>query len=143
MADHCFAESSRINSTWGGNLVDMVRCTRFIEIIHEDNLVTNAAERGAQAVQRLQEVQAGLPEALTNVRGQGLFVAFDLVDTAQRPHLLRRALEHGLIILPAGTRSIRMRPSLNVTAAEIDEAVAIIQTSMREVLDGKAAGVGA
>jgi len=44
--DNVFHESSRIDSTWAGNLVDFVRCRRFLEIIEEDDLVTNAARTG-------------------------------------------------------------------------------------------------
>ena len=44
--DNVFHVSSRINSTWGGNLVDMVRSQRYLEIIEEDGLVENAGEDG-------------------------------------------------------------------------------------------------
>jgi len=44
--ENVFKISSRINSTWGGSLVDMVRCTRYIEIILEDNLLENAKKVG-------------------------------------------------------------------------------------------------
>jgi L-lysine 6-transaminase len=36
--DNVFRVSSRINSTWGGSLTDMVRATRYLEIIQEDNI---------------------------------------------------------------------------------------------------------
>ncbi|MCZ6599481.1 MAG: L-lysine 6-transaminase [Acidobacteria bacterium] len=132
--DNCFAKPSRINSTWGGNLVDMVRCSRFIDVIREDNLMENAAARGRQALARLGELQAGRPGAMGNIRGQGLLVAFDLADPSHRPSLLSRAFENGLLILPAGTSSLRLRPALNVSEAEIDEAVAIIGKSLDQVM---------
>jgi L-lysine 6-transaminase len=143
VADNCFVTPSRINSTWGGNLVDMVRSTRIIEIIRDDNLVENAATRGRQAVERLTALQAEMPDALDNVRGKGLFVAFDLKKPELRGEILQRAFANGLMILPAGTCSIRLRPALNVSAADIDEAVDTLGRSMREVLDHESAGVGA
>ncbi|HKX46509.1 MAG TPA: aminotransferase class III-fold pyridoxal phosphate-dependent enzyme, partial [Planctomycetota bacterium] len=48
--DNVFRRPSRINSTWGGNLTDMVRCQRFIEIVERDRLADNTAERGRQLV---------------------------------------------------------------------------------------------
>ncbi len=131
---NCFVEPSRINSTWGGNLVDMLRCARFIEIIEDEDLLDNAACRGNEAVQRLHELQSEVPDQITNVRGQGLFLAFDLADPSLRPRILERAFAHGLLVLPCGTRSIRLRPALNVTTAELDEAVEILGRSLKEVL---------
>jgi L-lysine 6-transaminase len=142
--NHCFSESSRINSTWGGNLVDMLRCARFIEIIQEENLVENAAERGEQALQRLGELEREMPEVIGNVRGRGLFVAFDLDDPAIRPHVLQHAFEGGLLVLPSGKTSIRLRPALNVSADEIDEAVDRLRDAIKAALAGhRPADVGA
>src|SRR5260370_25386961 len=45
--DNVFAVASRINSTWGGNLTDMIRSQRFFEVIEEENLGENAANVGA------------------------------------------------------------------------------------------------
>ena len=142
VADNCFVTPSRINSTWGGNLVDMVRCTRIVEIIRDDNLVENAASRGQQAVERLSALQTEMPDVIGNVRGKGLFVAFDLKNPEIRSAILQRAFSNGLMILPAGTCSIRLRPALNVSAADIDEAVDTLRKTLLEVRDRASAGVG-
>src|SRR5690606_4371447 len=68
--DHVFAKSSRINSTWGGNIVDMVRFDRILEIIEEDGLVASAKEMGAYLLERLEGL-AAQHAAVTNPRGQG------------------------------------------------------------------------
>src|SRR5690625_7756624 len=47
--DNCFRLSSRINSTWGGNLADMVRSTHYLEIIEEENLLENADKKIGRA----------------------------------------------------------------------------------------------
>src|SRR5690606_29719488 len=122
--DNVFHVSSRINSTWGGNLVDMVRFDRILEVIEEDDLVANAAEAG----RHLQGLLRGLAErfeAVENPRGRGLMCAFDLPSTEVRDAVRRRAMEHGLLILGCGPRSIRFRPALNVTTGTLDEGVAI------------------
>ena len=112
-----FHVSSRINSTWGGNLVDMVRCARYLQIIDEDGLVENAAEVGALLKRGLEKLQADSPQ-ITNVRGLGLLLAFDLPDGKTRNELRQRCWEMGLATLSCGPRSLRFRPPLVFTDAE-------------------------
>ncbi len=126
-----FHESSRINSTWGGNLVDMVRFTRFLEIIEEENLVENARTVGEYLLEKLHDLVALHPTHLSNPRGRGLMCALDFPSTELRNAFRNACYEHGLIILGCGDRSIRFRPALNVTREVIDEGLAV----MRSVLD--------
>ena len=120
--DNAFKVSSRINSTWGGNLADMVRCAKYLEIIAEENLAENAAVVGEHLVGRLRELAAELPQ-ISNVRGRGLFIAFDLPDKETRDRTLSACLENGLIALASGVSAIRFRPALNLTREEADEGV--------------------
>src|SRR5690606_16271615 len=69
--NNVFTVSSRINSTWGGNLVDMVRSTKILQIIHEDRLVEKAAETGVYLQQKLTELANEFP-VVSNVRAKGL-----------------------------------------------------------------------
>lgn len=126
--DNVFHKSSRINSTWGGNLVDMVRVTKYLEIIHNENLLENAQIMGGYLLQKIQELQNKNPEKISNVRGRGLFAAFDLhIDRAK---FLETTFEKKLIILPCGKNSIRFRPPLNVRKSEIDKGLEIIENSL-------------
>ena len=108
-----FVEPSRISSTWGGNLVDMVRGQAIVEVIAGDDLLGNARRMGA----RLLDGVTHLAEraAIDNVRGRGLMIAFDLADSAARDALLARTLDRRLIVLPCGPRSVRLRPYLTLT----------------------------
>jgi L-lysine 6-transaminase len=124
--ENVFRVSSRINSTWGGNLADMVRCQRYLELMDEDRLVENAAAVGAHLLARLEALQADRPAMFSNARGRGLMCAIDLPDSASRDRAADAAFELGMLILPCGPRGLRFRPPLDVTAAEIDEAVAIL-----------------
>jgi L-lysine 6-transaminase len=117
-----FKISSRINSTWGGNLADMVRCGKYLEIITEENLADNARVVGEHLVGRLRELAEELP-VISNVRGRGLFVAFDLPDKETRDRTLSACLENGLIALASGAAAIRFRPALNLSRDEADEGV--------------------
>ncbi len=130
---HVFEEPSRINSTWGGNLVDMVRFRKYLEIIVAENLVENAAKVGAYFLDRLHGLQAAFPQAVSNVRGRGLMIAFDLPNGEQRTRFLQTALKHGMIALGCGERSVRFRPALDFTPARVDEALDIIHRALTEV----------
>jgi L-lysine 6-transaminase len=124
-----FHVSSRINSTWGGNLTDMVRCVRYLEIIQEDGLVENAARVGA-AVKEGLEALAGEFESVSNVRGRGLLVAFDSPDEDVRGRVVQGCWDRGLAILACGPRSIRLRPPLVFSEAQAAEVLG----TLREVL---------
>ena len=100
--DNVFKVSSRINSTWGGNLVDMVRCAQYLEIIEQEGLVDNARVVGAHLLASLRAMAGEFAGTVSNVRGQGLFIAFDLPDKAMRDRTLAACLEHGLIGLASG-----------------------------------------
>ena len=125
-----FETSSRINSTWGGNLVDMVRATAILEVVEQDNLAANAAARGEQWLAGMQEIAAALPEKVSNVRGLGLILAFDLPDGAARNACLKTMTEKGLLGLACGPRSVRFRPHLAVTAEDVDRCLALTRESL-------------
>jgi L-lysine 6-transaminase len=131
--DNVFKMSGRINSTWGGNLVDMVRATRYLQIIDEENLVDNARVVGEYLVASMQKVADNFPDVITNVRGRGLMAAFDM-PADKRDAFRAKALESGLIIANCGPHSIRFRPPLNLTSQEVDEGIDIIARSLKAVL---------
>ncbi len=120
--ENVFSVSSRINSTWGGNLADMVRCAKYLEIIEEENLIENARAIGEHLLGRLRDLAAELP-AISNVRGRGLFLAFDLPDKETRDRTLAACLENGLITLTSGVSALRFRPALTLSREEADEGV--------------------
>jgi L-lysine 6-transaminase len=135
--DNAFRVPSRINSTWGGNIVDMVRFDRILEVIEEDDLVGNAARAGEHLLGRLRALAAE-HEGVSNPRGRGLFCAFDLPNGEVRDAVRKRAYERGLIILGCGERAIRFRPSLPITPDELDEGLALLEHAIRDVTEGEA-----
>ena len=118
--NHVFAESSRLNSTWGGNLVDMVRLTIYLELIEKENLVEKAEKTGNYLLNRLYALQEQYPNLVSNARGRGLYCAFDLPSGDKRDKLAELLLEEGSILLGSGHQSIRFRPHLNVKTEDID-----------------------
>ena len=132
--DSVFKVPSRINSTWGGNLTDMVRATRYLQVIDEDNLVENARAVGEYLLGKLHEVRDRYAGQVTNTRGRGLMCAFDLPSPEVRAKFLAKAKENGLLIVGCGVRSVRFRPPLNLTRADADEGLALLDRSLGEVL---------
>ena len=118
--NHVFSESSRLNSTWGGNLVDMVRLTIYLELIEKENLVEKAEKTGNYLLNRLYALQKQYPNLVSNARGRGLYCAFDLPSGDKRDKLAELLLEEGSILLGSGHQSIRFRPHLNVKTEDID-----------------------
>jgi L-lysine 6-transaminase len=124
--DNVFAVSSRINSTWGGNLTDMVRARRILEVIESEGLIARAGEVGAHLLGRLEGLAAAHPE-VTDVRGRGLMCAFSLPTAQLRDALVSAcAQDERVLLLGCGTRSVRFRPALTVSTDELDAGVAAV-----------------
>ncbi len=126
-----FRVPSRINSTWGGNLADMVRATKFLQIIEEDNLVAHAATTGDYLAKRLQEL-AEKYGAMRNIRNRGLFAAFDFPNGQLRDDFLKQGLAKGVLFLGCGTQSIRFRPALIIQAQELDQGLAVLESIVKD-----------
>jgi L-lysine 6-transaminase len=141
VTDNVFQVSSRINSTWGGGLVDMVRSRRLLEIIERDGVFGQAAATGGWLLAELEELAARFPGQVSNVRGRGLMCAFDLPGTAQRDRLLAILRERErVLLLPAGTRSIRFRPALTISEDELAVGRKAIERSLDRLAAGQVPG---
>jgi len=128
--DHVWRTSSRINSTFGGNLVDMARAAVIFRVIRDEGLIDRAAELGGKLVGQLRDLE-GRHAMLSNARGRGLFCAVDLPDGETRDAVTSRMLsdEH-VFILGCGDRSVRFRPALNVPEDALDGAVGALDRTL-------------
>ena len=127
--------------TYGGNVVSCAAANATLDVIKEEGLVANARERGTQFLAGLRALKARYP-AIGDARGLGLMVAIELVKPDQGdgrvpdPDLTRRiqaeAFDRKLLILTAGTyvNVIRIIPPLVTTAAEVDQALSILDASL-------------
>ena len=131
--DNVFHVPSRINSTWGGNLTDMVRSRRILEVIETDDLFTNAQERGAELLSGLRQL-AATHEIVGNPRGLGLMCAVTMPDATIRDRVLKVLMEsEHVIMLGCGERSLRVRPALTVTAELVELALAALERALTVV----------
>lgn len=129
--NNVFEESSRINSTFGGNFIDMMRFKMILEIIEKDMLIAHAQSIGEYLLDKIYELQNDFPQLVSNARGKGLLCAFDLPNEQIRKNFLDNTLERKLLILKCGENSIRFRPHLIVTKQHIDESMQIIYQSLK------------
>jgi L-lysine 6-transaminase len=133
LAENVFTVSSRINSTWGGNLTDMVRAQRYFEIIDEENLVDNAARVGGWFLGELERFQQQYPSLVSNVRGRGLMSAFDLPSGDLRDAALKAFMAHDVMVLSSGHRSARFRPALNLSMEEAAEGIRRMEKALQDL----------
>jgi L-lysine 6-transaminase len=131
-ACNVFSERSRINSTFGGNLIDMVRCGHILRIIEEDHLVENARTQGDLLLGELSGLCQDFSPVITNVRGRGLMCAFDVPDTRTRDQLVKAFLREKLLVAGCGEKSIRFRPHLIVAADDIRKAAGIMRAALEK-----------
>ncbi|HEX2252112.1 MAG TPA: L-lysine 6-transaminase [Thermoanaerobaculia bacterium] len=132
--DSVFQVPSRINSTWGGNLVDMMRCQRYVEIIEEEDLLANAQRAGKLLLDGLRRLEERFPGQVTNARGRGLFLAFDLPDHEVRNKVLKAFLGQDVLGLPSGARAIRFRPALVLTPEDAQEGLRRMEQALTAAL---------
>ncbi|MDH2429056.1 L-lysine 6-transaminase [Sphaerisporangium sp. TRM90804] len=148
-----FRVSGRINSTWGGGLVDMVRSRRMLEIIERDGLIPRAAVLGERLLAGLRRLEAAFPGGVRAARGRGLMCAFDVpsageaapgpdapgedgrsVAPSARDRLIAALREEeGVLVLPCGERTVRLRPALSITAEEVDHGLAALERALPAV----------
>ena len=131
--DSVFKVPSRINSTWGGNLVDMVRGTRIIEVIREEGLLDHCATQGGRLLRGLQEIHRDFPETTCNPRGLGLFCAMDLATPELRNAVVAQARDLGMMILSTGHAGLRFRPALNLKPEDLDLGVDLLRQAVASV----------
>jgi len=132
--NNVFKRSSRINSTFGGNLTDMIRFKIILETIEEFDLLENAAKMGNYLLKKLHKLEDQFPAFVINSRGSGLFCSFDLPSSDERDLLTQEAYKNNLIILGCGIKSIRFRPHLTVSEQEIDFAIDSLEKSIKNIL---------
>jgi L-lysine 6-transaminase len=129
--ENVFNVPSRLNSTWGGNLVDMVRCQKYLEIIEKEHLIKNAENQGNRLLKGLEALEEKYPQKISNARGRGLMCAFDLPTPQKRDELKNKLYTNHLLVLTCGSTTIRFRPPLTISSEEVDEALEIVDKTVQ------------
>jgi len=131
--ENVFHKSTRINSTWGGNIVDMFRFKKILEIIKEENLVENCRIQGEYLQKKIEELILKHPGKIYNGRGLGLFSAFDCKTADIRNSIVSKCFEKGMMILGCGEKTIRFRPPVIIKQDTIDAGINILDEVLTEL----------
>lgn len=131
--NNVFHESARLNSTWGGNLIDMVRFQMYLEVIEQEKLVDKAAVSGEYLLKEIGKLQSDFSDIIFNSRGKGLLCAFDLESGEKRDKLRELIQEEGAIMLGCGPKTIRFRPPVNISTDEIDFGMECIRRALKRL----------
>jgi alanine-glyoxylate transaminase/(R)-3-amino-2-methylpropionate-pyruvate transaminase len=129
-------------ATFGGNPVTSVAARAVIEVIEEENLRENTHIVGGYFRKKLEELQQKYP-LIGDVRGMGMMQALELVKDRQTKEpapqetnqVLERARANGLLVGKGGMYAnvIRMAPPMNISKADVDEAIRLLDKSFSEV----------
>lgn len=128
-----FPEPGSISSTWGGgSKLDLALGTAIIKEIKRKRLLNNINKMGSYLKKRLNELS--LNTKLSNVRGLGLMIAFDIPDKTSRNNLVIECLRNGLVLLGCAEKTIRMIPPYIIGKKEINEAIEILEKSYKKTI---------
>jgi len=127
-------------STFGGNPVSCAAALATIEVIEEENLASNAQVMGDYLREKLEELKEKYP-LVGDVRGMGLMQGVELVREGKEPaseeilQVFEATKRQGLLIGKGGLYGnvIRIAPPLNISKADVDEAVRILDKALEEV----------
>lgn len=123
-----------LDSTWGGTLADMVRVVHEVNIVESEGLIEKARINGDYLAKRLGELTSAFPDLVFNVRGLGLYQGISLRQPEWKRQLIEIALQKfDLLLLGAGSRTIRTRPNLSVTKDDIDRFHDLMSQSLAEL----------
>ena len=127
--NNVFQFPGRINSTFGGNLTDMLRCRRFLDIIEAEALGENITARGDEMLAGLR-MTARETGGMYNVRGIGSLLAFTLPSLAERDAMMQALAQQKVLALKAGPTSIRFRLPLIISVDEVQELLARVRSAL-------------
>ncbi|HEV8228443.1 MAG TPA: aminotransferase class III-fold pyridoxal phosphate-dependent enzyme, partial [Candidatus Limnocylindria bacterium] len=119
-------------STFGGNPVSCAAALATLDLV-EGGLLENATSRGAELREGLADLAARYATLITDVRGKGLMVAFELAGPTFANDVMQHAFRRGLLVLPTGARAIRLCPALTVSSDEVQVALEILGAACAEV----------
>lgn len=123
-------------NTFGGNLLAAAGGLATLEFMESRKLGEKAVEKGRYLMKRLNELKDEYP-IIGDVRGMGLMIGVELVEenkapaTEKRELIVKKALDGGLIMLPAGDSVIRFVPPLVIKKSEIDKGLGIFENALK------------
>ena len=124
-------ESGVLSSTWGGgSRIDMAIGSKIIEIIMRDNLLSNSQKIGNILLENFVDL-VGI-NGVIDARGIGLMIGLEFDTRTTRDNIVNRLFKKGLLVLPAGIKSIRIMPPLIINEEEATKGISTINDTINE-----------
>jgi 4-aminobutyrate aminotransferase len=124
-------EPGVLSSTWGGgSRIDMAIGTKIIEIILKNNLLSNSQKIGNMLLKNFVDFVDN--NGLIDARGIGLMIGLEFDTKMTRDVIVNRLFKKGLLVLPAGMKSIRIMPPLIINEEEAAKGISLINDTINE-----------
>jgi 4-aminobutyrate aminotransferase-like enzyme len=130
-----FQEEKKFNTTWEGDSAGMVRLLALLDKLDLEQV----RQTGDRARSGLEGLARDYREVVKNVRGAGVMLGFDVQRADWCDALIDRAFRRGLVLLPAGERSVRFYPRYDTEPSAIDEALSILRLALEDLVGGRVA----
>jgi 4-aminobutyrate aminotransferase len=125
------SESGVLSSTWGGgSRIDMAIGTKIIEIILKDNLLSNSQKIGESLLKNFVDIVG--TNGVIDARGIGLMIGIEFDTKITRDFIVKRLFKKGLLVLPAGKKSIRIMPPLIINEEEAAKGLFLMNDTINE-----------
>ena len=129
-------------TTFGGSPLACSVALKILEVIQRDHLDQNAARMGAMLSKGLQVLAAKFPDYIKEIRGMGLMIGVvfhpEIADLGNKTRpvslqIVERLHAKGMLTIPSGTQVVRFLPALNIGAAEVEEALSILNSTLESI----------
>ncbi len=123
----------RMYQTKNGDRARAMIAEAILRTVVDDGLLERVRSVGAHFLGGLEDLAARFPALVTEPRGRGLLLAFDLPTAALRDEFLKRSLGRGVFASYTGSRSVRLRPHLITENAHVDDALGVFAAVLEEM----------
>ncbi|MEL6929403.1 MAG: aspartate aminotransferase family protein [Cyanobacteria bacterium J06600_6] len=122
-------------STFGGNPFACASALSVLQTIENEGILQNVEERGEQLRVKLRAIAHKYPHLFSEVRGWGLINGIELSAETEMTsiELVKAAMDHGLLLAPAGPKVLRFVPPLVVSQSEVNRAASILEEVIEQL----------
>jgi len=128
-------------TTYGGNPLGCAVALKILDVIERDQLAENARKLGEWLKTQLESLAKEFPQIVTNVRGLGFMLGFELAANCPgldpvKPasiQFVNKLHERGVLTIPSGNQVVRLLPALNLTQPDAAHGIEVIAKLVREL----------
>ncbi len=120
-------------TTYGGNPMAMAVANSVLDVILADGFLDNTKKVGGELKSELQNLAQKFPQIIQEIRGVGMMLGVKLSDKIENTEMVKKLIELGLLVIPAGENVIRIMPPLLITSEHVKEAVSKIEAAINNL----------